>query len=155
MKVATVLLNEDRKLSPNEAICADKRAYSRAVLVYTDAVALLQHHRYWGDDAYCVRCAADLQNIEVRGEPVRVRIRTGATGPSRKGAPRASSGRDLLAFCANVLLVAIAMSEYLSEGMRTLAHGSEGARIHRNGSITKELVPYKSNHKMAHRLLYL
>jgi hypothetical protein len=42
MKVATVLLNEDRKLSPNEAICADKRAYSRAVLVYTDAVALVQ-----------------------------------------------------------------------------------------------------------------
>jgi hypothetical protein len=42
MKVATFLLNEDRKLSPNEAICADKRAYSRVVLVYTDAVALLQ-----------------------------------------------------------------------------------------------------------------
>jgi hypothetical protein len=38
-----VLLNEDGKLSPNEAICADKRAYSRAVLVYTEAVALLQH----------------------------------------------------------------------------------------------------------------
>jgi hypothetical protein len=43
MKVATFLLNEERKLSPNEAICADKRAHSRAVLVYTDAVALLQH----------------------------------------------------------------------------------------------------------------
>jgi hypothetical protein len=42
MKVATVLLNEDRKLSPKEAISADKRAYSRAVLVYIDAVALLQ-----------------------------------------------------------------------------------------------------------------
>jgi hypothetical protein len=42
MKVATFLLNENRKLSPNEAICADKRAYSRLVLVYT-AVALLQH----------------------------------------------------------------------------------------------------------------
>jgi hypothetical protein len=41
MKVATFLL-EDRKLSPNEAISADKRAYSRAVLVYTDAVGLLQ-----------------------------------------------------------------------------------------------------------------
>jgi hypothetical protein len=38
-----VFLNEDRNLSPNEAICADKRAYSREVLVYTDAVALLQH----------------------------------------------------------------------------------------------------------------
>jgi hypothetical protein len=42
MKVATLFLNEDRKLSPNEAISADKRAYSRAVLIYTDAVALLQ-----------------------------------------------------------------------------------------------------------------
>jgi hypothetical protein len=31
-------------LSPNEAISADNRAYSRAVLVYTDAVAFLQHH---------------------------------------------------------------------------------------------------------------
>jgi hypothetical protein len=41
MKVATFLL-EDRKLPPNEAISADKRAYSRAVLVNTDAVALLQ-----------------------------------------------------------------------------------------------------------------
>jgi hypothetical protein len=41
MKVATFLL-EDRKLSPNEAPSADKRAYSRAVLVYTDTVALLQ-----------------------------------------------------------------------------------------------------------------
>jgi hypothetical protein len=42
MKVATFLL-EDRKLSPNEAISADKRAYSRAVLVYTDAVGILQN----------------------------------------------------------------------------------------------------------------
>jgi hypothetical protein len=96
MKVATVLLNEDRKLSPNEAICADKRAYSRAVLVYTDAVALLQHPGQLGDDAYCVRCAADLQNRKVRAEPARVRIRTEAAGPSREGAPRAGS----LAFCA-------------------------------------------------------
>jgi hypothetical protein len=38
-----VLLNDDRELWPNEAIIADKRAFSRAVLVYTDAVALLQH----------------------------------------------------------------------------------------------------------------
>jgi hypothetical protein len=44
MNVATFLL-EDRKLSPNEAINADKRAYSMAVLVYTDAVALLQDPR--------------------------------------------------------------------------------------------------------------
>jgi hypothetical protein len=36
------VLLEGRKLSPNEAISADKRAYSRAVLVSTDAVALLQ-----------------------------------------------------------------------------------------------------------------
>jgi hypothetical protein len=43
MEVATFLHNEDRKLSPNEAICADKRAYSRAMLVYIDAAALLQH----------------------------------------------------------------------------------------------------------------
>jgi hypothetical protein len=43
MKLATLLLNEGRKLSPNEAIRTDKRAYSRVVLVYTDAVALLQH----------------------------------------------------------------------------------------------------------------
>jgi hypothetical protein len=42
VNVATFLL-EDRKLSPNEAISADKRAYSRAVLFYTDAVALMQH----------------------------------------------------------------------------------------------------------------
>jgi hypothetical protein len=41
MKVATFLL-EDRKLSPNEATSAGKRAYPRAVLVYTDAVAILQ-----------------------------------------------------------------------------------------------------------------
>jgi hypothetical protein len=60
MKVATVLLNEDRKLSPNVANCADMRSYSRAMLVYTDVVALLQHPAYWGDDAYCVRCAAVL-----------------------------------------------------------------------------------------------
>jgi hypothetical protein len=45
MKVVRFLLNEDRKLSPNEAIRADQRAFSRAVLVYTDAVALLQHPR--------------------------------------------------------------------------------------------------------------
>jgi hypothetical protein len=41
MKLATFLL-EDRKLSPNEAISAGKRAYSRAVLVYTGAIAILQ-----------------------------------------------------------------------------------------------------------------
>jgi hypothetical protein len=109
MKVATFLL-EDRKLSPNEAIGADKRAYSRAMLVYTDAVALLQ------DRIVGRRCVVDLQNRKVRAEPVRVRIRTEAAGPSREGAPRAGSGRELQAFCANVLLVATAMSECLSGG---------------------------------------
>jgi hypothetical protein len=39
MKVATFLLNEKRKLSPNEAMREEERAYSRAVLVDTDAVA--------------------------------------------------------------------------------------------------------------------
>jgi hypothetical protein len=41
MKVATILLNKHGKLSPNEAISADKRAYSTAGFVYTDAVELL------------------------------------------------------------------------------------------------------------------
>jgi hypothetical protein len=49
MKVATFLLNEDRKLSPNEVIYAGKRAYSRAVLTYTDAVAILLHPGYCGE----------------------------------------------------------------------------------------------------------
>jgi hypothetical protein len=115
MKVATSFL-EDRKLSPNEAISADKRAYSRALLVYTDAVALLQDPGLWGDDASCVRCALNLQNRKVRAEPVRVRIRKEQTGPSREGAPRAGSGRERQAFCANVLPVATAMSEYFSGG---------------------------------------
>jgi hypothetical protein len=84
MKVATVLLNEDRKLSPNEAICADKRAYSRAVLVYTNAAALLQHPASWREDAYCVRCAVDLRNRTVRAEPVRLRISTEASGRRAK-----------------------------------------------------------------------
>jgi hypothetical protein len=92
MKVATCLFG-DRKLSPNEALSADKRAYSRAVLVYTDAVALLQ-------DGIGRRCVlrpqrSGLQNRKVRAEPVRVRVRTEAAGPSREGAPRAGSGREL------------------------------------------------------------
>jgi hypothetical protein len=114
MKVATFLL-EDRKLSPNEALSADKRAYSSAVLVYTDAVALLQG-RIVG--RRCVLCPlrSGLQNRKVHAEPVRVRIRTEAAGPSREGAPRAGSGRELQAFCANVLPVATATSECLSGG---------------------------------------
>jgi hypothetical protein len=114
MKVATFLF-EDRKLSPNEALSADKRAYSRAVLVYTDAVALLQ------DGIVGRRCVlrplrSGLQNRKVRAEPVRVRIRTEAAGPSREGAPRAGSGRELQAFCANILPGATAMPECLSGG---------------------------------------
>jgi hypothetical protein len=114
MKAAKFLL-EDRKLSLNEALSADKRAYSRAVLVYTDAVALLQ------DRIVGRRCVLDplpsgLQNRKVRAEPVRVHIRTEAADPSREGAPRAGSGRELQAFCANVLPVATAMSECLLGG---------------------------------------
>jgi hypothetical protein len=37
-----VVLNEEGKPSLNEAMSAEKCAYSRAVLAYTDAVALLQ-----------------------------------------------------------------------------------------------------------------
>jgi hypothetical protein len=40
------------------------------------------------------------------------------------------------------------------EGKGILPHGSEGPRIHRNGSITTEQSPYKSNHKRAHRLYF-
>jgi hypothetical protein len=114
MKVATFLL-EDRKLSPNEALSADKRAYSRTVLVYTDAVAFLQD-RIVGRRSVLRPLRSGLQNRKVRAEPVRVRIRTEAAGPSREGAPRAGSGRELQAFCANVLPAATAMSECLSGG---------------------------------------
>jgi hypothetical protein len=41
MKVATCLLNDEGMLSLKKALSADKRADSRAELVYTDAVALL------------------------------------------------------------------------------------------------------------------
>jgi hypothetical protein len=37
-----VVLNEEGKPTLNEAMIADKRAYSRAVLTYADTVALLQ-----------------------------------------------------------------------------------------------------------------
>jgi hypothetical protein len=114
MKVATFLL-EDGNLSPNEALSADKRAYSRAVLVYTDAVALLQD-RIVGRRCVMRPLRSGLQNRKVRAEPVHVRIRTVAADPLREGAPRAGSGRELQAFCANVLPVATAMSECLSGG---------------------------------------
>jgi hypothetical protein len=109
------VLLEDRKLSPNEALSADKRAYSRAVLVYSNAIALLQD-RIVGRRCVLRPLRSGLQNRKIRAEPVRVRIRTEAAGPSREGAPRAGSGRELEAFCANVLLVATAMSECLSGG---------------------------------------
>jgi hypothetical protein len=107
-------LLEDRKLSPNEAISADKRAYSRAVLVCTDAVALLQDPRYWGDDAYFVRCAVDLQNRKVRAEPESAYVSAQKQRVHRAKERRARAAADNCRLCANVLLVAIAMSECLS-----------------------------------------
>jgi hypothetical protein len=106
-------LLEDRKLSPNEAISADKRAYSRAVLFYTDAVALLQDPRYWGDDAYCVLCAVDLQNRKVRAEPESAYVSAQKQRVHRAKERRARAAADNCRLCANVLLVAFAMSELL------------------------------------------
>jgi hypothetical protein len=85
------------------------------VLVYTDAVALLPG-RIVGRRCVLRPLRSGLQNRKFRAEPVRVRIRTEAAGPSREGAPHAGSGRELQAFCTNVLPVATAMSECLPGG---------------------------------------
>jgi hypothetical protein len=61
MKVATFLLNEKRRLSPNEARSPEKRAYSRAVLVDTDALALMQSST--PDNVETTRIASTAQRI--------------------------------------------------------------------------------------------
>jgi hypothetical protein len=150
MKMATFLL-EDRKLSPNEALSADKRAYSRAVHVYTDAVALLQD-RIVG--RRCVASAAQwISKIEKSA-----RNQSAYVSAQKQRVRRAKECRARAA--AENLRLSVQMSypsplrcqNACQEGKWILPHGSEGPRIHMNGSITTEQVPYKSNHKRTYRL---
>jgi hypothetical protein len=68
-KVATCLLNKERKLSPNEAMSAEKRPYSRAVLVDTDTLALLQSSTPGSAETMCSAVAA--QRISKVGKSAR------------------------------------------------------------------------------------
>ena len=56
-----VMLDEEGKPTLNEAMSAEKRAYSRAVLTYTDAVALLQGST--SDSVETTRIASAAQRI--------------------------------------------------------------------------------------------
>jgi hypothetical protein len=75
------LLNEDRNLLLNEAISAGKRAYSRALLVYSDAVALLPSST--ADSGETTRIASAAQRISKIKSP---------RGNSPRTHPHRSSG---------------------------------------------------------------